>query len=298
MAITQTLANPINKRQSGLARTWGLLMKNRAGMVGVIALGAFVFISFIGPLFVPPQTQADTTAINKGPSAAHWLGTDSQGHDNGVQLLYGGKDILIIAVTTGVLETALGFIVGALAAFIGGRFSSVLQTFTEVWLTIPKFVLLAILATLFKLNSVLLIAILIALLSWPSLALQVRTQILSLRERDYVQAAQMLNLGTSHIIFKEMLPNMMSFVMVSLISAMIDAVYYQVGLVFLGLIPFSSANWGVMFSIAFAKGAHFQINSAWSLLVPLAAIVLFQLALLSLQRALEEVFNPRLRTDA
>ena len=297
MASITTLATPA-RRPNALGRTVGLLLHNGSGRLGLILLTLFVLVSFAGPLVVPPQTQADTTAINQGPSTKHWLGTDSQGHDNGIQLIYGGKDILIIAVTTGVLETLLGFVVGALAAFLGGRFSAILQLLTEVWLTIPKFVILAILATLLRLNNVLFIAVLIALLSWPALALQVRTQVLSLRERDYVQAAQMLNLGTFHIIFKEMLPNMMSFVMVSLISSMIDAVYYQVGLVFLGLIPFSSANWGVMFSIAFAKGAHFQINSAWSLLVPLVAIVIFQLALLSLQRALEEVFNPRLRAEA
>ncbi len=295
---TPSVILPARKPISALARTFGLLVRNPAGLVGLSLIILFVLMSFVGPLIVPPQTQADTTAINKGPSTIHWLGTDSQGHDNGIQLVYGGKDILIIAVTTGVLEIALGFTVGATVAFLGGRVSSILETFTEVWLTIPKFVLLAILATMLRLNNVVLIAVLIALLSWPGLAMQVRTQVLSLRERDYVQAAQMLNLGPVNIIFKQMLPNMMSFVMVALISAMIDAVYYQVGLVFLGLIPFSSANWGVMFSIAFAKGAHFQINSAWSLLTPLAAIVIFQLALLSLQRSLEEVFNPRLSTEA
>ncbi len=278
-------------------KTLRLLTRNKVGLFGLIGVLLIVAVSFIGPLVVPPADTADVANIYSGPSAKHILGTDFQGRDNFVQLIYGGKDIVIIAVIAGVLTVLIAVLVGSVAAFMGGRVDGVLREVINVWLTIPQFPLLAILATLLKLSDVSLLSVIIAVLSWPSLALQVRAQMLSLRKRDYVEAATLLDLGTSHIILREMLPNIAPFIAISLIFAMTSAIYQQTGLVFLGLVPFSSANWGVTISLAYAKGAHYQSDSSWSLLVPVAAIVLFQLALVSLSRSMEEVFNPRLRTE-
>ena len=282
---------------SELQKTLRLLTRNKAGLVGLVVVVLIVAMSLIGPLVVPPADTADVTKIYNGPSREHPLGTDFQGRDNLVQLIYGGKDILVIAVIAGVLTTFIAVTVGATAGFLGGKADTLLREVVNVWLTIPQFPLLAILATLLKLSDVTLLSVIIALLSWPSLALQIRAQALSLRKRDYIEAATLLGLSTPHIILRELLPNMMPFIAISLIFAMTGAIYQQTGLVFLGLVPFSSANWGVTISLAYAKGAHFQADSSWSLLVPVAAIVLFQLALVSLSRSLEEVFNPRLRTE-
>jgi peptide/nickel transport system permease protein len=93
------------------------------------------------------------------------------------------------------------------------------------------------------------------------------------------------------------LPNMMSFIVISTIFEMTHAIYQQTGLVFLGIVPYSSANWGVMISAAERRGVLFNPQAAWSILAPMAAIVLFQLALVSFARSLDEVFNPRLRTS-
>ena len=282
---------------SELSKTLRLLTRNTVGLFGLIGVLLIVAVSFIGPLVVPPADTADVANIYSGPSAKHILGTDFQGRDNFVQLIYGGKDIVIIAVIAGVLTVLIAVLVGSVAAFMGGKVDSVLREVINIWLTIPQFPLLAILATLLKLSDVSLLSVIIAVLSWPSLALQVRAQMLSLRKRDYVEAATLLDLGTPHIILREMLPNIAPFIAISLIFAMTSAIYQQTGLVFLGLVPFSSANWGVTISLAYAKGAHYQSDSSWSLLVPVAAIVLFQLALVSLSRSVEEVFNPRLRTE-
>ncbi len=278
-------------------KTLRLLTRNTAGLIGLIGVLFIVVVSFIGPMVVPPADTADVSNIYSGPTAEHPLGTDFQGRDNLTQLIYGGKDIIIIAVIAGVLTVLIAVVVGSVAAFMGGRVDGVLREVINVWLTIPQFPLLAILATLLRLSNVALLSVIIAVLSWPSLALQVRAQMLSLRKREYVEAATLLDLGTAHIILREMVPNIAPFLAISLIFAMTSAIYQQTGLVFLGLVPFSSANWGVTISLAYAKGAHFQADSAWSLLAPVVAIVFFQLALVSLSRSLEEVFNPRLRTE-
>ncbi len=278
-------------------KTLRLLTRNTAGLIGLIGVLFIVVVSFIGPMVVPPADTAEVSNIYSGPTAEHPLGTDFQGRDNLTQLIYGGKDIIIIAVVAGVLTVLIAVVVGSVAAFMGGRVDGVLREVINVWLTIPQFPLLAILATLLRLSNVALLSVIIAVLSWPSLALQVRAQMLSLRKREYVEAATLLDLGTAHIILREMVPNIAPFLAISLIFAMTSAIYQQTGLVFLGLVPFSSANWGVTISLAYAKGAHFQADSAWSLLAPVVAIVFFQLALVSLSRSLEEVFNPRLRTE-
>lgn len=280
-----------------LRRTFRLLARNKSGMIGIILLIIIILVSFAGPLFVKPVEKANVKEIYQGPSWQHPLGTDFQGKDNLVQVVYGGKDIMIVAFLAGLMTTFFAVVIGALAAFVGGLVDSLLMQLVDIWLTIPQFPLLAVVATLIKLDSPWLLALLLALLSWPGLARQIRAQVLSLRRREYVEAASALDLGTPHIIFRELLPNMMSYIAISLVFSMTSAIYQQTGLVFLGLVPFSSANWGVMLSLAYAKGAMFQVNSAWNIISPILAIALFELSLVMLARSLDELFDPRLRTE-
>lgn len=147
-------------------------------------------------------------------------------------------------------------------------------------------------------NDPVTLALLLAFLEWPGLSRQVRSQVLSLKRRDYVEAATMLDLGTGHIIGRELLPNMMSFIAISMIFSMTFAIYYQTSLVFLGIVPYSGANWGVMISAADRRGVLYNQQAMWSILAPSGAIILFQLALVLLARSVDEIFNPRLRTTA
>lgn len=277
-------------------KTLRILSRNKMGFFGFIMTVLIILISFVGPLLWPPETSANVAEINKGISATHWLGTDFQGQDNLRKVINGGKDIVTIALLTGVLSMLIAVVVGSFSAFIGGRVDSILMDLVNVWLTIPRFPLLAVLATVLALKDVVMLSVLMALLDWPALARQVRSQVLSLKNREYIEAATMLDLGTPRIIFRELLPNMMSFIAISTIFEMTHAIYQQTGLVFLGIVPYSSANWGVMISAAERRGVLFNPQAAWSILAPMAAIVLFQLALVSFARSLDEIFNPRLRT--
>jgi len=278
-------------------KTFKILSRNKMGIFGFFMVILIILISFVGPLFWPPEASANVAEINKGSSAAHWLGTDFQGQDNLRKVINGGKDIVTIAVLTGVLSMLMAVIVGSFSAFVGGKVDNLLMELVNIWLTIPKFPLLAVLATVLSLKDVVMLSVLMAFLDWPALARQVRSQVLTLKNREYIEAAMMLDLGTPRIIFRELLPNMMSFVAISTIFEMTHAIYQQTGLVFLGIVPYSSANWGVMISAAERRGVLFNPQAAWSILAPMAAIILFQLALVSFARSLDEVFNPRLRTS-
>ncbi|MBI5305222.1 MAG: ABC transporter permease [Chloroflexi bacterium] len=282
-------------RETG--KTLKLLARNKMGMFGFLMTLLIVLLSLFGPLIWPPETSANVADINQGPSLKHWLGTDFQGQDNLRKVINGGKDIVTIAFLTGLIATTIAVTVGSISAFIGGTLDSMMMELVNIWLTIPKFPLLAVIATVIKLNDIVTLSILMALLDWPGLARQVRAQVLSLKKRDYIEAATMLDLGTRDIVFREILPNMMSFIVVSMIFTMTFAIYQQTGLVFLGIVPYSSSNWGVMISAAERRGVLFTASASWSILAPMGAIVLFQLALITFARSLEEVFNPRLRTS-
>ncbi len=279
-----------------LWQTLKLLAHNRAGFIGFLGLIAFILLAFVGPYLVPLTMETDVTQIYKPPSAAHILGTNFQGADIWMQIVHGGKDVLIGAFLAGIISTAIAVTLGALSAVLLGFFDSFVMWLTDIWLTIPNFPVLAVLAAFVKLDNAWTLALILSLLAWPSLTRAIRAQVLSLKQREYVEAARALDLGTRHIVFSEILPNMMSYIAISLVFAMTSAVYAQVALVFLGLVPMTN-NWGVMLQYSYARGELYLKDSLLNIMSPVMAIALFQLSLVWLTRSLEEVFNPRLRTS-
>jgi len=228
--------------------------------------------------------------------APHLLGTDTQGRDIFSHIVNGGTTLIMTAILAGFLSTLIAVILGAGAAVVGGVVDNALTSFANFVLTIPSFPLLVVLASLITLNNVMLLALLIAALSWPVLMRAVRSQVLSLRERDYVEAAVALDLGLRHVILREILPNMMSFVAINFIFAVTNAMYQQVGLIFLGMAPINDYTWGVMLYFGRTRGTLFSADSASMVLSPVIAIALFQVCMVLFARSLEEMFDPRLRT--
>lgn len=283
---------------AGVAQFLRLMARNKAGLAGFLGVVAIVLLVTIGPLFVPPETTTEIGEIYQPPSWEHPLGTDHQGRDVWSQIVHGGRGLLAVAFLAGVLSTLIAVTLGSLAAFAGGRVDTLLTGLADILLTIPRFPLLSVLAGLIRLNSPYLLAMLLAVLASPALLRAVRSQVLSLKQRDYVEAARALDLGTGHILFAEILPNMMSYIAINCILATTFAIYDQVALIFLGLVPMASNNWGVMINLAWVRGAIFFKDSLLYILSPILAIALFQLSLVAMSRSLEELFNPRLRTGA
>jgi peptide/nickel transport system permease protein len=269
---------------------------NKIGFLGFLVVLAILLVSYIGPYFVPLDTDTKIDQIYQPPSREHYFGTDHQGRDIFSQVVNGGKDVIEVAFIAAVLSTLIGVGFGTLAGFVGGRIDSFITTVTDIVLTIPQFPLLAVLAALIQFDNLLFLGVLLGLLSWAPLLRAVRAQALSLKERDYVEAARSLDLGTWHIVFREIVPNMMPYIMISFALALTGAIYQQVGLVLLGLVPISGSNWGVMINLAWVRGAIFFEDSVWYIMSPVLAIALFQLAVVTMSRSLEQVFNPRLRS--
>ncbi len=285
----------INDTLSSIGTSLRLLTYNKVGFAGFLGVLAIVLLSYIGPYFWPVQIRASVDEIFESPSAKHWLGTDDAGKDNWVQIVNGGKDVIYAGAIAALISTAIAVTFGSLAGFLGGWVDSIVVAITDIFLTIPPLPLLAVLATFIKLDNMTLLGLLLGVLGWPFLLRAVRAQTFSLKERDFIEAARALDLGTWHIIFKEMLPNMMTYIVISFALGFTGSIYAQVALILIGLVPFSSSNWSLMISWGWNHGALFFKDSVWYMMSPIVAIALLQLSVITMTRSLEVVFNPRLR---
>jgi len=282
---------------AGAGRFVRLMARNKAGFAGFLGVIFFLIVSFIVPIFLPISTDTVVGDILQPASWAHPLGTDLEGRDVLTQVIHGGADVLVIGFLTAALTTAIAVTLGSLTAFIGGWFDEIVMGVTDIVLSIPQFPLLAVLAAFISLGNIYVVSLVLALLGWPFLTRAVRSQVLSLKERDYVEAARSLDLGTPHILFREILPNMMSYVAISFTLAATGAVYAEVGLIFLGLVPLTGTSWGLMMNQAVKYGEVYNQQAILNILGPVAAVALFQLSLVFMTRSLETVFNPRLARE-
>lgn len=269
------------------------LTRNKVGVAGFVIVAFILFIAIFGPLMAD-EVEQDAQNTWAAPSSAHWLGTDYAGQDVFDQLLSGGGTVVYVGLLAATISTVIAVVLGALAAYLRGRVDRILLQTTDIVMTVPQIVLLAVLGAFFQLSSPTVVAVLIGCLSWPILMRSIRAQVLTLKEREFVEAAKLLDLGTTRVVFGEIVPNMAGFVLINFIIAVTDAVYALVGLYVLGLAPLAGANWGIMINEAWVFDAFSLPEGVMFMMGPVAMIALLQLGLIMLTRSLEEVFNPRL----
>lgn len=290
-AATPAVAHHVGRGQVFLR----FLRRDKVGAAAFVVFGFFVFLAAFGPMLTSSSRRTDLAQIYDPPSRQHILGTDYAGHDIFTQIVRGARSVMVVGALAALMSTAIAVTLGALSALVGGRLDAGVLLITDVVLTVPPIVLLGVLASYVKLNSAVFLAFIIAAIAWPTLLRAVRSQVLSLKEREYIEAARVLDLGTPHILFREVLPNMTSYIVINFVIAMTNAIYGQIILYFFGLVPFSGDNWGLMIQLAYTKGAMFFKGSLWYIMSPIVAISILQLSLVMISRSLEEIFNPRLR---
>ena len=275
-----------------LSQIWFAVSHDKVGFLGFCILILIVLMSLLAPYVCPPDRVSDPSQILKAPSADHILGTDHLGRDIAKQIANGGRELLLFAVFSAAIGTLLGVVIGAFSTIIGGRFDGVVSFIADVWLSIPRIPLLVVVSGFFTLNSMKL-AVILGVLSWAGLYRTIRSEVLSMKEREFIEVAFMQNLTRSHIVFKEILPNIMGFIIVNFTLLMRACLYSQVGLIFMGLIPLEE-NWGVMINQAWTQGAIYNPNSVWYIIAPTIMICLLITSLVWVGKALEDVFNPAL----
>jgi len=298
-STTAALAVPAKRaRRAGrnpLARVVSEMTRSVEGFIGLLLVLAVLAFSLIGPLIMGTDVPGDASRAWEGPSAEHWLGLEGSGKDTFHLLVIGGGTVLMVGFLAAAITTVIAVAIGALAGYVGGRPDAALLQLTDIVMTIPQIVLLAVVGAFYKLDSPALLAVIIGVLTWPVLMRSIRAQVLSLKEREFVEAAQLLDVGWFRIVFGEIVPNMASYILINFIIAVTNAIYAMVGLYLLGLAPQRGTNWGIMINDAWTKGAMFNPDAMPYIVAPVVMIVLLQLGLILLTRTLEEILNPRLR---
>ncbi len=273
---------------------WLVLMlrnpKSRAGL-GIVAF--IVVVALIAPLIsVAHPNDFDITQTRQSPSWNHLFGTTDQGSDVFSQVVMGARRSLLLGALAGALATVVAAILGVTAAYLGGIVDEVVNVLTNVFLTIPPIPLLVVISAYLKNRGLVTMAIALALVLWAFEARILRGQALSLRNRDFVQAAKASGESTWRIVFGELMPNMVSriaaaFVLVFYIALLVDA-----GLEFLGLGDMTKTSWGVTLYWAQTNSTVLQ-GEWWPSFFPGAALGLTVLGLVLILAGIDEVSNPR-----
>ena len=231
------------------------------------------------------------------PTSDHWLGTDRFGRDVLGLVLIALPVSLTVAFLAGAVSTVLGVIIGFVSGYKGGRVDAVLRTITDMFIVIPTLPLIIILAANTRNLNSLRLSLVLAVFSWPVAARIIRTQVMSLRERPYVELSKMTNLSDREIIVGDIMPNMAPYVAIGFAQASVGAAFALVGLTILGLGQSSQMDLGRMISEALGYGV-ISLGKELIFVVPVLLLILLFLGLALISQGMEEFFNPRLRSQA
>jgi peptide/nickel transport system permease protein len=263
----------------------------------LLILALAVAEPLISPLLIEPgKSPRDygVAPVMLPPSWERPLGTDNFGHDLTALLLYSLRDSLLIGGLAGVIATTLGIAIGFTAGYKAGRIDGVLRSLTDMVLVIPTLPLLIILGAILRVVDILAMAILLAAFGWAGAARGIRAQVLSLRERPYVELAQLNDEGDAEIIFAELVPNLLPYLGLGLASSVVGAILAETGLELIGFGPGTISTLGSMIYQAMAAGMISQ-GRYDAVAVPAGSLVILFLGLNLINMGLEETYNPRLR---
>jgi peptide/nickel transport system permease protein len=277
-----------------LRRMTRALTSNRKAMAGALLLLFFCLVALFPGVIAHDNPNAEIYPRSLGPSAQHLLGTTAFGQDMFAQVVWGTRPVLLIALLAGFGATVIAMLVGVASAFLGGAWDGVLGLVTDVLLVIPLFPLLIIIASyLHGAGTTVLIAVII-LTSWSYTARQLRAQALSLRGRDFLNAARVRGERSLYIIVVEIIPTMTSLLVAAFLTNALYAVLFSASLQFIGLGDPSTTSWGTM--LYWAENAEaFQTGQALWIIVPGLCIVALGAAFALLNYAFDEIGNPALR---
>jgi peptide/nickel transport system permease protein len=285
-------AQSTRRRGGGL---WAAVRGNRKAMAGLILFILFCLVAAFPGLFTSvrhPNNIQFQPLLH--PSGANWLGTTGLGQDVYAQVIYGTRQSLVIALVAGLGATILSVIIGVSAAYLGGFADDLLSMFTDVFLVLPTFPLIIVLATYAGKGSLTVVIVVLIVTGWSFGARQLRAQALSLRNRDFLESARVRGERSSYIIVFEVLPTMTSLILANFLGAALYSVLTAAGLQFLGLGDPSSISWGTMLYWAQNQQALSSGYPAWAL-VPGLCVALLGASFALLNYAFDEISNPALR---
>jgi peptide/nickel transport system permease protein len=268
--------------------------RHRLAVVGLTILTLIVVAAILAPWLTPYEpNQIDLRARSQGPSTDHWLGTDRTGRDVLTRTIYAGRISLAVGVVAVLISVALGALLGSIAGYFGGIWDNLIMRITDGFLTFPAIVASLTLAAIVG-PGVGNIMIIIGVLSWPLPARLVRSRLLSIRNQEYIHAAQALGVPSSRIILKHALPNALDVLLVYSSLGIATAILLEAGLSFLGLgVQPPTSSWGNMLNVA--RNVSVLESEPWTWIPAGLAIVASVLAINFVGDGLRDALDPRLK---
>ncbi len=271
---------------------WRRLKKNHVAMASVAVLLLITLMAIFAPMLSPyDYATQDIFAVNKGPSAEHWFGTDTLGRDIFTRCWIGARVSLTIALVATIINVLIGILYGGVSGYFGGKVDLIMMRGVEIIYTIPDLLWVILLMVIMGsgLNTII---IAIAITGWGSMARLVRGQILQMKSSEYVMASQTLGGRFSHIIAKHMIPNIMGPIIIDLTFSIPSAIFTEATLSYLGMgIPVPLASWGTLAN----DGAKMLQLYPYQLFFPALLISLTMLSFNLLGDGLRDAFDPKLR---
>jgi peptide/nickel transport system permease protein len=288
------------RRAGRLIPRWFLtLIGTRLSLFGFVLFCGVVLLTLLAPVIARYSPDFFGNTLGQAPSWAHLFGTDDAGRDIFSETIYGGRFTLAVGAIAGIGVTVLAIVVGMAAGYIGGWVDDLLSMVMNVFLILPGLPLLIVvgaylgLSTLGAVPAVITLAVVITLSGWAWGGRVMRAQTLSLRSRDFVDAAVVSGESTLHIIFRDILPNMLALIVNTVILSTLGAVLAETALDFLG-VGAGQVTWGTVLNYASAQGVIFG-GEWWVFIFPGLAISVTIMSLILMNNGVDAIANPRLR---
>jgi len=288
------------RRKERIGNLWSLFKQSKVGVLGIIILAIFFVLALastippkIDDMYIPLYgTDPEIIGFSQ-PSARHPMGTDFMGRDLFSQLLEGAKWGLAVGITAAAASVIVGTVVGLVSGYFGGTVDTLLQRMADIVLTLPSIPLILVIGAALGRLSIWNIVILIGMLGWPSTSKVIRSQVLSLRERPFIESARISGASDSRIIFRHIAPNVLPLSFLYMTFGVTGAILTEAALSFLGLGDPSTVSWGMMLQWCFTSGYTFK--APFWLLPPGLCITFLALSFYLIGIGTEQIVNPRLR---
>ena len=274
---------------------WQLLWADRLGRTGVILLAFVLLVSILGPIifpFDPKKVATSASELLQPPTSEYWFGTDELGRDVFRATLAGSRISLLVGLMATFISIVVGTLLGLTAGFYTGFWGNLQMRITDFFLVLPVLPLIIILASVFG-QSLFITIVVIGLTSWASTARIVRSQVLSLKERQFVERIRALGASDLHILSIHVLPNVLPLIFANTVLVIAGSILAEATLAFLGLGDPVRVSWGTMLHYAFVSGAAGR-GAWWYLIAPGVGIVMVVLGFTLVGHTLDGLLNPRL----
>jgi peptide/nickel transport system permease protein len=286
---------PLAPRRRMRAPEWArLLLTNPKSCFGLITISGMVVAAILAPVIAQNSPSEIVALPGQPPNKDFWFGTTDQGYDVFAQVIWGARTSLAVGAAAAVMSTLIAATLGMLAAYRGGWLDDAINTLTNVFLVIPALPLLLVVYSFLPARGPVVMVLILGLTTWAVEARILRGQALTLRNRDFVQAAKVSGEGTWRIVFGEIMPNMVSRIAAGFLLVFYLSIIFAAGLEFLGFGDVNKTTWGT--TLYWAQNNSSVLQGAWwHFVFPGVALALAVAALVFINYGVDELANPRLR---